>query len=74
MEITLADRHKAKRIIDDLARDYTQTKIAKLMGLSTPSISTARSMGIQPGRPHYSCPRADIAKILEYGACLGYRR
>ncbi|MGB9154403.1 MAG: hypothetical protein WCD70_15105 [Alphaproteobacteria bacterium] len=74
MEITFSDRQKAKRIIEDLRRDYTQTKIAKLMGLNESSISMARSMWMQPGRSHYGCPKAAIARILEYGKLLGMRR
>jgi len=33
MDVTVTDRQKAKRIIDDLRRDYTPTRIAELFGV-----------------------------------------
>ena len=74
MEVTFADRQKAKRIIDDLYRDYPPCKVAVLLGISPNYMWSARKIWKQIGREHYHCPKEVIAKILEYGKLLGMRR
>ena len=78
-EVTVADRQKAKRVIMDLRRDYTPTRIAELFGVRRLYIQYACGM-IKHSKKNaehtrcYACPKAVIRKILEYGAMLGSRR
>lgn len=78
MDVTVADRQKARRIIEDLRRDYTPTYIAELFGVRRLYIQYACGM-IKHSKKNaehtrcYACPKKVIRKILEYGAMLGYR-
>lgn len=74
MEPTFADRQKAKRVIDDLLRDYPPCKIAALLNITQRQLWGARTMYKQIGREYYECPKRVIAHILEYGVMLGMRR
>ena len=73
MLIEVADRQKAKRIIEDLRRDYESCKIAALLGIPRLYVTYAQHMTYNKyGR--FLCPKSVIKKILEYGAMLGFRR
>ncbi len=73
MLIEVADRQKAKRIIEDLRRDYENGKIAALLGIPKLYVTYAQHMTHKKdGR--FLCPKPVIKKILEYGAMLGFRR
>ena len=74
MEVTFSDRQKAKRVIEDLVRDHTQTKIGKLINLPKAYICYALSMRRRRDNEGFACPKAAIAKILEYGKLLGMWR
>lgn len=71
-EITLADRQKAKRIIEDLRRDYETRRIAELFGVQRLYVTYAQNMNKR--KELFQCPKWVITKILSYGALLGSRR
>lgn len=78
-EITILDRQKAKRIIDDLWRDHGSKRIAKLLGINQKYIGYARRMELHikdnsRAPQTYICPKEAIRKILEYGTLMGARR
>lgn len=77
-ELTLADRQKAKRVIEDLRRDHSVAKISDLLEIRRQYLAYA--VGLYKHRRNggeknsYLCPKWVIVKILGYGHMLGSRR
>lgn len=73
-KVSLSERHKAKRIIADLRRDYSAGKIADLFKIPEPYISFMLNLHMHAGSESYLAPHWAIEKVNQYGAMLGLRR
>jgi hypothetical protein len=76
IKVSVAERQKASRIIEDLRRDYSRVHIADLFGIHHIYVNHIQMMLSRPGirQAVYHAPGWAIKKVNEHGAMLGMRR
>lgn len=73
-KVSLAERHKAQIIIEDLRRDYSVKKIAGMFGILPGYVYFMTSLGKHQQSDSYLAPHWVVEKVIQYGAMLGLRR